>query len=428
MTPWVQVHLPGISPGALLADAEAGRLPHLLRLIEDGESGRLAGAGPGVLADAALATGVTPPESGLLAADEVRADGYGVFPATRRSFRLPPVWEQVAAAGYRAAAVNCRGTAFTPSPPHGDARLMIVADAFCRIGAREADRWAVPPGAVLPCRLVKALRPLRQHPEDLDPAAITALMDSAPTGTDDGMARLVARTLCEDVTAHAAATHLLATYRPDLLVVRYPALATLANMRTAFPDAAALEAVAAAFRRLLDAFIGRIAELADGHAMVSIIATDAADAFWIRHGPGISRDGLLAGPEDLIAVPAALRAHFRLGPLHPAPQTAEPATPPLPPSTEQAQAIRRTRFQQQFYLGEWHLAAGDFAAALDAYRAASSIFPDDLPTEARLIECLIRTGALRAAADRLAGTQLPRAHPARTRLDADLRMARLGLR
>lgn len=116
-----------------------------------------------------------------------------------------------------------------------------------------------------------------------------------PAAGRDAKIRVVAKMLAENLTAHSAATYLLAQDRLDFLAVRYPAMAQLRHDFSSAVDTPAGQGAAWQCLHLLDAFLAWLIELAGSDAFVVVTGGTASAPCWIAHGAGVAPD-LLWGP------------------------------------------------------------------------------------------------------------------------------------
>lgn len=301
----VLVHLPDVPWHCLTQDSAAPLLPTFLKLIEGGTAGLCAPVGPHPVMDGIIMTGAMPHQNGFLTTHEVRPDGFDVDLISAFQLKAPTVWQYLDAAKLRCASVNMQATNF------GQLDWGItVSDAFCEIRAANFDAWGIPPGAVSPLRMGKELADFRIHPEDLEVAQIAPFLVDEPPGEGDARPRIIARTLAENSTAHAAATLLLENENLDFCAVRYPALTQL---KTAF--ASPLQSppgtgAAWGFLRLQDAFLARLVELSGEGTVFFVTGGIESAPFWIAHGPGVAEDLLWPPKTSLYDVAPSLLSLF----------------------------------------------------------------------------------------------------------------------
>lgn len=298
----VLVLLPDFPWRCLMQDDAESHLPTLFGLIERGASGPCPSLGPHPIMDGVIFSGMSPIQSGLLTRTEIRPDAFGVDNASASKWLTPPLWEYFDSAGLRAAIVNLRATT-NSQLKHG----FVVADTFCEISARTFLDWGIPFGAVSPPDLLAELADIRVHPEDLAAAQIAHFIASGEIARSrEREARVAIKTLAENVTAHAAATHLLASKEADFLIVRYPAIAQLKGAFPAPATGQGARGCAWAFLKMLDAFVARLVELSSENTAFLVCGGTEAEPFWIACGPRIQPDCLWPKGTSLYDVAPAM--------------------------------------------------------------------------------------------------------------------------
>ncbi len=424
MTRVVLVHLPEFPWSCIVRDETASRLPTLVALLEDGVSGALPPVGPAPLPDGVIATGQQPAKNGLLTRHTPRLDGYGQDLANTTDLQVPAIWEYLDAADIACALVNFRATNLAPLK-----NGYVVSDKYPEINSRSFDEWGVPPGAVSPIELLDELADLRLHPEDLCEELLRSLLAELDPEVDklEEKVRILARILCENSTAHSAATQLLEKHTPEFLIVRYPALEQLApHVPRPAPEHPDASKTAWRFLELLDSFIARLVQLAAKDTLFFITGGTENEPFWLAQGPGITQDQLLPTDTRLHDMAVTLLALFSIAPpsgMHgkipqrffnkrfiPPAADAPPLIPTGPPikpvkqliaelqnlgmdyaapSRIQRDMLKRLRFQHYFMTGEAARGEGQLSAAIANYKNALEIIPDDAVAIMQLSYCFL---------------------------------------
>ena len=304
-----------------------------------------------------MATGAPPLAHGILSALDIRPDGGGVQPIGAESWQAPPIWNTLAAAGVATVAVAAPGSSPATHWPG-----LVIDDRFAAPPPDGAADWPLPPRCINPPHLRNALRPLRLHPAELDPATCAGLPAAIP-----------AFALAEAVSVQAAALHLL-QHEPWQAAIVVHRLAARAG-DAAFP--------------FLDAALGHLIAAAGPGATV-LVASPAG--LLIAAGPGIPADELRHGlaPAD---VAATILAHFGLHapggqPLTPPLGTLRrpaawrppaPHAPTLPPGSADAErAVAAVQLAGAKARAAIQLAAGDHATALATLAPLADRHPNDL--------------------------------------------------
>ncbi len=430
-SPVFLLYLPGLDGEPLRSETPSPRMPVLNRIAREGSWAIFPGAGPLQLVDGILTSGQEPPLSGVLDSLTPRPDGYGSAPATAMDRQGPAVWDYLDAASLKCAIVNMRGTSFS-TLRHGT----VVSDQFCAIHAPRVDGWGIPPGAVFPPESGISLGQLRIYPQDLQREDLADFFDGRiPDREREAELRLVVRTLCENVNAHAAATQLLEKEAPDFLAVSYPAFEQMGRM---FPDASIAKenrAFVSGFARLLDGFIARLIDLGGHQATLFILGGTPQKTFWLIHGPLARKMKTFHAPGGLLDVapsllsafsihtPAAMPGSLPTSVLTTSQQTTPPALDPvttpnpalptservlaaippelLPPRWSpgrlQRQMAERARFRRHYLLAEFARHKGDRTQAIEEYRNALQVLPGDTRAKLQLCQCLLESGQAQKA-------------------------------
>jgi len=408
---------------------EAGRMPHLRRLVERGSMASLTAPLP--LHDHALwtslATSMRADRHGVTHHQEVRPDGGGLQPVGRRAWRVPAFWEAVQAAGHATICLNWPATAPADRWPgrHVDESFKVARGA-------DIDLWPIPLHSVSPRPWRHDLAGLRVHPaDDLDAqmAALVPELAQIDPLAEEWPASL-RRLLAQTATVHALATDAVARDNWRLLCVCYDLLAvrrSLGGVAQAPPHTPPWRArnVESGAAMLLDMMLGRLVELAGPRTTVLLVSPTGVaplpslkfrlrpQGVLVAHGPGIATDALLAGVSVLDVAPSIL-ARFglqvpsdgRVVPglvpnmvacvAAPVPALAAPA-PIVPVTPEAAIAIRAAEADRLCIRAQALEARGAMDQAEATLRAALDLRPDDIAALTRLAQYRALHGDLAAA-------------------------------
>ena len=202
---------------------EAGKMPNVQRLVENGAMGQLSTLHPALspMLWTSIATGKRPYKHGIHGFAEPTADGRGVQPVTNLARKCKAVWNIFQQNGLRSIVIG-----WWPSHPAEPISGVMVSDHFHRAGGRLENGWPLRAGAVHPPSLAETLAELRLHPEELAPEMIRAFIPLAERVDQSKDERLLAccKTLCECVSMHSAATWLLDNEPWDFFAVYYDAI------------------------------------------------------------------------------------------------------------------------------------------------------------------------------------------------------------
>ena len=202
---------------------DAGRMPHLRRLVESGCSGPIATLHPAYspMLWTSIATGKRPYQHGIHGFVEPTPDGRDIQPITNLSRRAKAVWNILNQNDLRGVVIG-----WWPSHPAEPLDGITVSNHFQRAAGRLSDGWPLLAGAVHPPGLAAALAELRLHPEEVPAEMIEAFVPRArevDQAKDHRLAAL-AHTIAECVSIHSAATWLLDNERWDFFAVYYDAI------------------------------------------------------------------------------------------------------------------------------------------------------------------------------------------------------------
>ncbi len=198
---------------------DAGRMPHLNRLVESGVMGNLASLVPCLspMLWTSAATGKTAEKHGILGFVEPDAAGLGLLPAQSGSRRCKALWDLLGAAGLQA----CVG-AWPVSDPAEPIRGVCVSERMTEGLAERPDLIrAVPAGCVHPATLEPFVSELRLHPCELTPGDLAGMIPEIAAidlGQDERPAHL-ARLFARCASVHAVATAAMAAEPWDFCAV-----------------------------------------------------------------------------------------------------------------------------------------------------------------------------------------------------------------
>jgi predicted AlkP superfamily phosphohydrolase/phosphomutase/tetratricopeptide (TPR) repeat protein len=202
---------------------EAGKMPNVQRLVENGAMAQLTTLHPPLspMLWTSIATGKRPFKHGIHGFSEPTADGRGVQPVTNLARKCKAVWNIFQQNGLRSIVVG-----WWPSHPAEPISGVMVSDHFHRASRPLEDGWPLWDGAVHPPKLAETLAELRMHPEELAPEMIKAFVPLAEKIDQSKDHRLLGccKTLCECVSIHSAATWLLDHEPWDFFAVYYDAI------------------------------------------------------------------------------------------------------------------------------------------------------------------------------------------------------------
>ncbi|MEQ9642259.1 MAG: alkaline phosphatase family protein [Alphaproteobacteria bacterium] len=396
------VGLDGADIAGMQAWADAGEMPQLARMLENGVSGDLALVPPfqPLPVWAGIATGCRPRAHGVAGTREARADGGGVQPTGRASWRRPAFWEVFEAAGAPTVVVNWPAT-----QPATDWPGTVIDPTYPAVTGPSFDDWPLPPDCVSPTTHRDALRNLRRHGSELGGGELLDFMphlaelDQASDPRPQQLASAVAAT----ANVHAVATALAESQDWQVLAVVHDLPRQLLAGGLAEPTATQTA------HRLFDMMLARLLELAGPACDVVVLACPAAGTrgLFAAQGDGLAADRMVHGLSLFDVAPSLLALHElafaslgdgsavdALFDPPPAPARAVATTVPAPKACAfeadltaigyaaketpaQAKALAEARVETLWQTAEADLALGDVDAARGALEEAWTLAPDD---------------------------------------------------
>ena len=219
----------------------------------------------GLAAWASLATGRRPETHGVFLKDEPWA--AGLRPTGRASWRAPPVWARLAAAG-----VSTGSVAWPASRDGADWDGVHIDDSYAQPSGKSRTDWSLPRRCA-PDWARDALREPRVHPTDITAAMLQPLVpDLAQIDQryDPELPR-IAMAMAEAASTQAAAVWLLQDPQPAAAFVHFDWLNKMRTLYGARPDGPFSQVESGAWR-FLDALVGRLAGLAAPGARILVVS------------------------------------------------------------------------------------------------------------------------------------------------------------
>lgn len=202
---------------------EAGAMPNLARLMQEGVSGNMATLHPPLspMLWTSISTGKRPPKHGIMGFSEVTPDGKSIRPITIQSRKTKALWNILSQNGKKSIVVG-----WWPSHPAEPIDGVVVSDWFRDVEKENAHLRPVVPGSVHPPDVIPQIRDLRVSPYEIDGAMLRAFVpDFEKVDQEkDKSLHALAKILCEGLTINAVATELLATKEWDFAAVYFDAI------------------------------------------------------------------------------------------------------------------------------------------------------------------------------------------------------------
>jgi adenylyl-sulfate kinase len=284
---------------------DAGCLPGLASLVEQGISGNLATLEPQLspMLWTSIATGKMAYHHGVAGFTEVDPVNGQVIPVSYATRRCKTIWEILSQSGLRSHVVSWFAT-------QGEQNLngTMVSNMFCHLNGvtadQEPDSWpAPPPGTYWPSELASTMNDLRVSPFEIDPDQILRLfVPDAPNIDFEKDHRLwqLAKLLGETFSVHSAATHLMETDPGwDFMAVYYRAIDEISHLFMPYhppkmegispEDFEMYKEVVTGAYRLHDLFLQRLIHLAGEDTAVVLVSDHGfhSDHLRPRFTPGV---------------------------------------------------------------------------------------------------------------------------------------------
>jgi predicted AlkP superfamily phosphohydrolase/phosphomutase/tetratricopeptide (TPR) repeat protein len=202
---------------------DAGRMPNVQRLVENGARGQIATLHPPLspMLWTSIATGKRPFKHGIHGFSEPTPDGRGVQPVTNLSRTSKALWNILNQNDLRSIVVG-----WWPSHPAEPINGVMISDHYHRASSPLDQGWPLLAHAVHPPELARTLADLRMHPDLLVPEMVEPFIPLAKEIDQDQDKRLAVcmRTIAECMSVHSAATWLLDNQAWDFAAVYYDAI------------------------------------------------------------------------------------------------------------------------------------------------------------------------------------------------------------
>jgi tetratricopeptide (TPR) repeat protein/arylsulfatase A-like enzyme len=209
---------------------DAGKMPNLARLIEQGICANIATLQP-VLSPmlwTSIATGKRAYKHGIHGFSEPDPVTGGIRPVTNLSRKTKAVWNILNQSGLSTIVIG-----WWPSNPVEElSKGVMVSNDYQRAVGRDPKKWPLKVGTIHPARLQKSMAELRFHPTELTEADLCAFlpglegMSRADLDKAEKDARMQAllKIIADCTSIHSAATALIETEPWDFMAVYYDAI------------------------------------------------------------------------------------------------------------------------------------------------------------------------------------------------------------
>jgi predicted AlkP superfamily phosphohydrolase/phosphomutase/tetratricopeptide (TPR) repeat protein len=207
---------------------DAGKMPALKWLVENGAAGNLASLDPPMspIMWTSIGTGKTADKHGVLGFIQPRADAKGVQPVLGTSRKTKALWNILMQNDLR-----CHVIGWWPSHPAERLNGVSISNFYHRATAELGKPWPLAPGSVHPQKYEDVLAWLRVHPQELTAQHILPFVPDAakidPEKTDEPAAKMLsslAKITAEAATVHSAATWVMDHEEWDFMAVYFDAV------------------------------------------------------------------------------------------------------------------------------------------------------------------------------------------------------------
>jgi tetratricopeptide (TPR) repeat protein len=209
---------------------DAGKMPNLAKLIEQGICGNIATLQP-VLSPmlwTSIATGKRAYKHGIHGFSEPDPITGGIRPVTNLSRKTKAIWNILNQNSLSTIVVG-----WWPSNPVEElSNGIMVSNDYQRAVGKDPGKWPLKPGTIHPARLEKALSELRFHPTELTEAELLTFLPGL-NGMDrqdldraekDPRMQSLLKIIAECTSIHSAATALIQDEPWDLMAIYYDAI------------------------------------------------------------------------------------------------------------------------------------------------------------------------------------------------------------
>jgi tetratricopeptide (TPR) repeat protein len=209
---------------------DAGKLPNLASLMENGICGNIATLQPALspILWTSIATGKRAYKHGVHGFSEPDPLTGGIRPVTNLSRKTKAVWNIFNQNG-----LNTITIGWWPSNPVEElSKGVMVSNEYQSALGKDPDKWPLKPGTIHPARLEKTLAELRFHPTELTEAEllpfVPGLKGMDRQGLDkaekDRRMQMLLKIIADCTSIHSAATALIQNEPWDLMAVYYDAI------------------------------------------------------------------------------------------------------------------------------------------------------------------------------------------------------------
>lgn len=279
---------------------DAGEMPNLSRIFEQGSLGKLATLQP-LLAPVlwtSVATGKRPELHNVLAEIEPNDNGSGARPITNTRRLTRALWNILSAETLRTHVIG-----WPASHPAENVKGMVVSDSFNKATAPFGETWPLAPGAIHPAAESETFAELRFHPAEFSIEQLRAFVPEIDRLQDDPLVHALAHRIAEALTTQFAATYAMDAEPWDFAAVYFDALDPICREFLPFHPPRLPQIDPARFEifkhvvdetyRFYDQMLGRLLEVAGDD--VTVIVCSASGYYTGEQRPVVSAEEHAAG-------------------------------------------------------------------------------------------------------------------------------------
>jgi len=202
---------------------DAGMMPSLQSLIENGVMGRLATLDPPLspMLWTSIATGKRPYKHGIHGFTEPIPGGRGIRPIYNTSRKCKAIWNILTQSGRRSHVVG-----WWPSHPAEPINGTMISNFFPHAQKKGGDSWVMPNGTVHPADQVEFFSKLRVHIDEITSAHIEPFVKDFEKvdQLNDRALDIIAQNIASTASMNCAATYLMEHSEWDFLAVYFDAI------------------------------------------------------------------------------------------------------------------------------------------------------------------------------------------------------------
>jgi len=206
---------------------DAGKMPNLQRLVENGVMGNIATLDPPMspILWTSIATGKRGDKHGILGFVEPDVENGCLKNISSSNRTTRAFWNILHHEGYKQNIIG-----WWPSHPVEPINGVMVSNMYQRAHNKKGESWKVPIGAVHPNEIIKEISPLRVHPSELTVQHMLPFipeMAKMDLENDENMRKLIislSKMISDTATIHSTATYLMDNTEWDFTAVYYDSI------------------------------------------------------------------------------------------------------------------------------------------------------------------------------------------------------------